>query len=494
MASSSAPLQSALFIPTGRELASSSWLAQGCSCLQAACIDPWRRIKLRIEGTRCHIDQLVIEITPSTEVQTVGPEVLAAYDFAWMWPWPPPPPPGLAVELSVPPHGRWALCSATEVERGQMLAALRDAIDLSHGAGSPFETWALGETLGVGTFGTVRAAQLRATGELAAAKVLSLSALDRQCDARKAVEREKRMMTRLAQMLPLRAPLVRLIETHAYGDSLYFFLSPRCDGDLLTLLTKGAFTEVSLLLPPDQTAPPCHDLTCSSFLLTRAAIVQANAAACTRVVLLAIAALHRAGVMHLDVKPQNLLYRTVGVSRRGPTVFDAHGVPAELLLADFGCARELSRTESHPADGGSQAVLQSARGGWRALRSDGGGTLYFTAPEILEEEVQATSADVWAAGCVAFSLLHRRPPFVYEGYVTRRPKNAGRLAPEHSGACCSADVVSCTPRPPLPFLAARATIWPGCAYFEPSRSTSHTAAAVVACRGRLSPPQRALSW
>ena len=220
--------------------------------------------RLRIEGNRLHVDAAMLDITPSAEVEAIGADALAAYDWAWLWPWPPPSPPGLAVELRVPPHGRWALCVATEVERGQLVAALRDAIDLSHGAGSPFETWAFGETLGAGTFGTVREAVRRATGERAAVKVLSLSALERQCDARKAIERERQLMTKLGNLLPERAPLVRLLEFHTYGDALYFFLAPRCEGDLLGLLEQGAFTE-------------------------------ANAAACTRGVLLGIAALHRAG-------------------------------------------------------------------------------------------------------------------------------------------------------------------------------------------------------
>ena len=50
----------------------------------------------------------------------------------------------------------------------------------------------------------------------------------------------------------------------------------------------------------------------------------------------------------------------------------------------------------------------------RALRNDGGGTLYFTPPETFEEEVMGTASDVWAVGCVVFMLLHMRPPFVWE--------------------------------------------------------------------------------
>ena len=88
------------------------------------------------------------------------------------------------------------------------------------------------------------------------------------------------------------------------------------------------------------------------------------------------------------------------------------GDQAELLLGDYGCARELKHRVDENAGGADGAngkasagakgggkegeLLPAARGGWRGLRNDGGGTLYFTPPEIIEEEVQATSADVWA--------------------------------------------------------------------------------------------------
>jgi serine/threonine protein kinase len=273
-----------------------------------------------------------------------------------------------------------------------MLAALRDAIDCSHGVGSPFYEWSFGETLGEGSFGIVRAVTRRQSGERAAVKVLSLSTLNRQTDARKAVERERRTMVAAMQALPPRAPLVRLLtEPLTFGDQLFFFLTPRCDGDLLQLLSKGAFSE-------------------------------AQAAAVTRGALLAIAALHRAGIVHLDVKPQNLLFRTVAIPRDSATRFDAHGVPADVLLADFGCARLLKRAPPSSSSSSSigssglcsSGMLPSCRGGWQALINDGGGTLFFTPPEALEEGLQATSADVWAVGCVAFSLLHRRVPFAYE--------------------------------------------------------------------------------
>ena len=81
-----------------------------------------------------------------------------------------------------------------------------------------------------------------------------------------------------------------------------------------------------------------------------------------------------------------MLYRTQGLARTSPTRFDAHGTPADALLADFGCARELTRATAAAATastkggaaaggGGKGSKLPAARGGWQALPSDGGGTL-----------------------------------------------------------------------------------------------------------------------
>lgn len=368
-------MAAALFLPTGRALdsADTSYPLRLLNALVGACIDPWRRMRLRVDGDTLMLDGRPLALSPKASVAAVSADALAAYDWAWIWPWPPPPPPGPALELRVPCCGGWALCAHSEGEFEQMLGTLRDAIDLSHGEASPFARWQFGETLGAGTFGTVRHARRRVTGEVCAVKVLSMSALDRQCDARRAIERERSVMERL-QALPAKTPIVRLMEHCLFAGHLYFFLSPRCDGDLLQLLGQRSN-----------------------------GLCEAATAAATRGALQAIAAMHRLGVVHLDVKPQNLLYRRVHAPAHaatpadGTALFDTGlGGPAALYLADFGCARQLvaraaAAAPAPPAAMGRapdrgraspDSVLPAARGGWRALVSDGGGTLYFTAPEV----------------------------------------------------------------------------------------------------------------
>ena len=374
-----------------------SLLLQNLTCLDPTtvgfCCDPWRRMRLTIHGEKLSLDGKELPLTPAAEAHALAAGELEPYDWLWLWPWPAPAPPGPAVELRVPPQ-RFAMCAPSEAERDLLLHRLRDAIDLSHGPSSPYAEWSFGAVLGQGTFGTVRAVTHRASGEQCAVKVLSRRGLESLCNATRALAREKAIMVRLqAQLGHAHAPLIQLRQSREWSDDVFIFLTPRCHGDVLGLLRANQFDET-------------------------------QAAALTAGTLLAIAALHRAGIVHLDVKPQNLLYCTPPSHGSRARFVTPAGEPAELFLGDYGCARELRRADGGSESGGGaggshgggdEAPLPAARGGWCALRNDGGGTLYFTPPEILEEELQATSADVWAAGCVLFSLLHRRPPFVREG-------------------------------------------------------------------------------
>ncbi|KAM0944951.1 putative protein kinase CAMK-CDPK family [Dioscorea sansibarensis] len=88
----------------------------------------------------------------------------------------------------------------------------------------------------------------------------------------------------------------------------------------------------------------------------------------------AIAACHRRGVVHRDVKPENV-------------VFDAEG---RVRLVDFGSAGWIG-------DGG----------GMRGLV----GTPYYVAPEVVRGEEYGEKVDVWSAGVVLYIMLGGVPPF-----------------------------------------------------------------------------------
>lgn len=109
-------------------------------------------------------------------------------------------------------------------------------------------------------------------------------------------------------------------------------------------------------------------------------VVQLGVQACR-----ALAAAHDAGLVHRDVKPQNLLLRRDGV----------------LKLSDFGVAYGIDHTRLTVAG----TVL---------------GTAAYLAPEQARGEQVTAAADVYALGAVLYELLTGRPP--------RSPRTIAELA------------------------------------------------------------------
>ncbi|MFI8976654.1 protein kinase [Nocardia asteroides] len=93
-------------------------------------------------------------------------------------------------------------------------------------------------------------------------------------------------------------------------------------------------------------------------------------------------AVHRAGLLHRDVKPANIL------------VAEEAGHPDRVLITDFGIARRAEDTATLSAGGGLTA------------------TLSYVAPEQLGGDRVDLRADVYALGCSLFQLLVGTVPFV----------------------------------------------------------------------------------
>ncbi len=117
--------------------------------------------------------------------------------------------------------------------------------------------------------------------------------------------------------------------------------------------------------------------TLRSVLRERGRLTPGEALAVMDHVLAALGAAHHAGLVHRDVKPENVLITA----------------DARVKVADFGLARAIAET---------------------TLTGSGGlllGTVAYLAPEQVERGVSDARTDVYSAGVMLYELLTGRPPF-----------------------------------------------------------------------------------
>ena len=137
--------------------------------------------------------------------------------------------------------------------------------------------------------------------------------------------------------------------------------------------------------------------------IQRGPIAVADAAGFAEQIAMGLAAAHKAGIIHRDVKPANVM-----ITQRG-----------EVKIVDFGIAKLAGQTDLTGT----------------GLRL---GTVAYMAPEQFEGEVDAR-ADLWALGVVMFEMLTGSRPFDGDNDVTtmnavlnRPPKSVKQLRPEVS--------------------------------------------------------------
>jgi serine/threonine protein kinase/beta-lactam-binding protein with PASTA domain len=117
--------------------------------------------------------------------------------------------------------------------------------------------------------------------------------------------------------------------------------------------------------------------TLRELLRERGRLSVAEAVSVMEPVLSALASAHRAGLVHRDVKPENILLSDQGV----------------VKVADFGLARAV---ESDPSNTRTGLMM---------------GTVAYCAPEQLASGVSDPRSDVYSAGIVFFELLTGTPPY-----------------------------------------------------------------------------------
>ncbi|SHG60349.1 serine/threonine protein kinase [Jatrophihabitans endophyticus] len=141
--------------------------------------------------------------------------------------------------------------------------------------------------------------------------------------------------------------------------------------------------------------------TLRELLRERGRLSPAEAVSIMESVLSALAAAHRAGLVHRDVKPENILLSDEGV----------------VKVADFGLARAV---ETDPSSTRTGLMM---------------GTVAYCAPEQLSRGHADPRSDVYAAGIVLFELLTGEPPYTgesamnvaYQHVHSRVPAPSSRL-------------------------------------------------------------------
>jgi serine/threonine protein kinase len=135
---------------------------------------------------------------------------------------------------------------------------------------------------------------------------------------------------------------------------------------------------------------------------------------------------HAAGLVHRDIKPQNLLVRSDGV----------------VKIADFGIARMLEATRLTEAG----TVL---------------GTAAYLAPEQAAGEPVTAAADIYSVGAVAYELLSGRTPYEFQSLADlaleqrRPPRPLDGVPPDLERAVLRALALEPADRPRSAFELAR---------------------------------------
>ena len=209
----------------------------------------------------------------------------------------------------------------------------------------------MGALLGSGSFAVVHSCTRRSDGRPFAVKVM---------DTTDWSERDVQDLYREAENLrALDHPnIVKMIELVREEDVFYLVTEKASGGELVNrIIEREHYTE-------------------------------GDAREVVRLILRALGYCHDQGVVHRDVKLQNVM------------LADASS-DAAIKLVDFGFSAKLD-------------TVSTDRGSTSRMLSTPCGTLRFCAPEILLNERYGPKVDVWGVGCIMYALLCGYPPFYDE--------------------------------------------------------------------------------
>ncbi|KAG6597918.1 CAMK protein kinase [Phytophthora cinnamomi] len=242
----------------------------------------------------------------------------------------------------------WLLRARDAATKQRWLVALSDCIDilvwLRH--------YKLGAVLGVGGNGVVQRLEDERDGTLYAVKVLDVAKFRH----REQVVAEVEIMRNITNNIK-HPNLITIHKVYEEHQKVYIIQEMCTGGELYDrVVQRGKYSE-------------------------------RDAASTMRQLVSALQALHAHNILHLDIKPENILF-----SSKDPD--------SKIVLTDFGLARMINGKQNPLEQGKSMA-----------------GTIGYMAPEVISSHVYSEAADVFSAGVILFILLVGYPPFYGDSEV-----------------------------------------------------------------------------
>lgn len=246
-------------------------------------------------------------------------------------------------------------------------------------SGSPYpglERYEVMEKMGEGAFSVVFKARDKRSGAFVAIKILRKYQMDEA--QKQAVLKEVAIMRQLAH------PNVVLFIEFLHCDRFYYIVQELvAGGEIFTAIVNYTYLSENL---------------------ARHVVYQ---------VAQAVRYLHEeVGIVHRDIKPENLLFE--------PVEFRPLLNPIARLRRSDDPATKKDEGEYVPGVGaGGVGAVKLADFGlskqiWETNTKTPCGTVGYTAPEIVRDERYSKEVDMWAIGCVLYTLLCGFPPFYDE--------------------------------------------------------------------------------
>ena len=247
--------------------------------------------------------------------------------------------------------------------------------------------------LGEGSYSRVYAATHRSLGGDFAVKQIDKSLLCTD-EEKSALKREVEMHLRLHHR--------NVVQLHeVYEDAKHLWL-------VMERTSQGTLSSLTLLNPGGQGDD------------------EETACKLVHQIVVALAYLHENGVLHSDIKPDNVIItahedreghtckvKTTGEKNKTAQDINSRLAAAKLCvkLCDFGHARKVPNVKYYKLTGDVNKVPYTGACG----------TIGYMAPELLQQRAYGIKADMWSVGVIMFELIAGFPPFRKASQCLVRP-------------------------------------------------------------------------